>query len=165
MRDVGGVPKITGMKAHQARVKRIAGPEMVDKIGQALLVAGSVVQTEAQILITTGSVSGKGHVPSKPGEAPHNDTATLANNIEAVRIEPLKVEVSSNAPYAAALEYGTSKMAARPYMAPAVARTRHEVGALVVGAVKRVVGGARGAAEAGSVNDARRNSGGVKGRT
>jgi HK97 gp10 family phage protein len=56
-------------------------------------------------------------------------------------VGPLKVEVSSNAPYAAALEFGTSKMLPRPYMQPATSRRRREVVELVRGAVTRVTKG------------------------
>ncbi|WP_260923415.1 HK97-gp10 family putative phage morphogenesis protein [Novosphingobium sp. 9] len=49
------------------------------------------------------------------------------------------VEVSSNAPYAAPLEFGTSKMAARPYMEPAKNAKRKAVTQLVRKAVDSVV--------------------------
>jgi HK97 gp10 family phage protein len=52
---------------------------------------------------------------------------------------PLRVEVSSNAPYSAALEYGTSKMAERPFMRPAVKAKRQRVTELVGKAVNIVV--------------------------
>jgi HK97 gp10 family phage protein len=55
----------------------------------------------------------------------------------------MTVEVSANAPYAAALEFGTSKMAERPYMRPAVARKRKEAIALVRKAVRDVVVGGK----------------------
>jgi HK97 gp10 family phage protein len=139
--------KLTGAKAHAARVRKLSGPEMVAQVGAALFAAGQSIQIEAQLLITEGAVSGKGHVPSRPGEPPNQDTGVLANNIETVQIAPLRVEVSSNAPYAAALEFGTSKMADRPYMRPAVALRRDEVTADVREAVNTVLrrgGGVRG---------------------
>jgi hypothetical protein len=120
---------------------------MVKQVSAALFAGGQAIQVEAQISISEGAVSGKNHVPSKPGEPPNQDTGVLANNIETVLVEPLRVEVSSNAPYAAALEYGTTKMAARPYMSRAVARKRDEVVSLVRGGVKIIVnraGGVRG---------------------
>lgn len=112
---------------------------MERRVGQALFAGGDLIRTEAQISITAGAVSGKGHVPSRPGEPPNNDTGHLANNIEAVQVEPLVVEVSSNAPYSAPLELGTSKMAARPFMAPARDAKRKAVVDLVQQAMDSVV--------------------------
>lgn len=134
---------VTGAKAHSARLRRIAGPEMVRQVGAALFTGGQTIQDEAQLSITRGAQSGKNHVASAPGEAPNNDTGVLANNIETTRPGPLRVEVSSNAPYAAALELGTSKMIERPYMRPATAKKRNEVTDLVRAAVKKVVSGGR----------------------
>ncbi|MBM3928765.1 MAG: HK97 gp10 family phage protein, partial [Sphingomonadales bacterium] len=94
-----------------------------------------------QLSITRGAVSGRGHVASKPGEAPNADTHLLANNIETTQTGPLTVQVSSNAPYAADLENGTSKMEPRPYMAPARDKMRPEVERLVQRAVNAVVRG------------------------
>lgn len=74
----------------------------------------------------------------------------LANNIETVQVEKLKVEVSSNAPYAAALAFGTSKMAERLNLRPAVAKVRAEGGIAkeIVAAVNSVSGGGRPVSEA-----------------
>lgn len=129
-----------GRKAHVARLKRLSGPTMERPVGRALFAAGEAAQVEAQLSITRGSVSGKNHVPSRPGEPPNQDTGVLGNNIETVQKAPLLVEVSSNAPYSAALEFGTSKMAARPFMQPAADKIRPEATDLVVAAVKRAVG-------------------------
>jgi hypothetical protein len=171
------MPRITGAKQHAARVNRLAGPEMVRQVGAALFAAGKIIQTEAQISITTGAVSGKSHVASLPGEPPKNDTGLLADSIETTSVGPLLVEVSSNAPYAASLEYGSareagktsrsfagkttaygpnkvkqgpvliefgsSKVAARPYMAPAAAKKRKEVVDLIQRAVKKIVAGGK----------------------
>lgn len=128
-----------GAKAHRNRIAKLAGTEMVRGVGKALFAAGELIQVEAQISITAGAVSGKKHVPSAPGEPPNQDTGTLAGAIETNQIAPLVVEISSNAPYAAPLEFGTSKMEARPYMAPARDAKRREVTQLVRQAVDSAV--------------------------
>lgn len=132
---------LTGRKAHVARLKRLTGPAMERRLGQALFAGAELIQVEAQISITTGAISGKQHVPSAPGDAPNQDSGVLANNIEAALIDPRMAQVSSNAPYSGALEFGTSRMAARPFMAPARDKKRKEVEALVVKAVKSIVSG------------------------
>ena len=142
--SVGGdVPKITGGKAHAARLKFMTSPEAKRQVGAALFVGGQQIQVAAQISITEGAVSGKGHVPSAPGAPPNNDTAVLANNIETTQIEIDHVEVSSNAPYAAAQEFGNSRLPARPYMAPAAAAERKNVTELVRRAVAHVAKGGK----------------------
>ena len=103
--------KITGQKAHVARLKRIRGPAMVREVGKAVVAAADLIKVDAQISITTGAVSGKNHVASKPGEAPNNDTGHLANNIRTYRTGLLTSEVSSEAEYSAALEGGSERSA------------------------------------------------------
>lgn len=131
--------RMIGAKAHVARLRKLAGPDMERYVGKALFAAGEMIQVEAQIGITTGAVSGKGHVPSAPGQYPNQDTGVLGNNIETVQKEALLVEVSSNAPYSAALEFGTSRMAARPFMSTARDAKRKEAGQLVRQAVATAV--------------------------
>lgn len=128
-----------GMDAHLKRLKKLNSPAGTRLIGKALFVGGNRIQVEAQLSITSGAVSGKGHVPSKPGEPPNNDTGVLANNIETVQKGPLLVEVSSNAPYSAAQEFGTSKIAARPFMRPARDKKAPEVVELVTKAMNKIV--------------------------
>lgn len=99
--------KITGDRQVIAKL-RTMGPEVEKAVARALFVMGNEVQVEAQLSISKGSVSGKGHKPSRAGTAPNNDTGTLADSIETAVLEPLKVEVSANAPYAAIQEYGGS---------------------------------------------------------
>ncbi|RSV15814.1 HK97 gp10 family phage protein [Sphingomonas sp. ABOLF] len=129
---------MSGGKAHAARLKRLTSPEAMAAVDRALFNGGERLQSAAQASIMEGAVSGKGHVPSRPGEPPSNDTQRLHDNIETVRVEPWKVQVSSNAPYSKALEFGTSKMAERPFMRPAAAKTRKEVADLIVRAVKHI---------------------------
>jgi HK97 gp10 family phage protein len=117
------MPKVTGQRQAVAGILA-TGANGTRNVGKALFRAAEYLAVEAQNSITAGSQSGKGHVASLPGEPPNNDTSVLANNIEAVQVSNEKSVVSSDAPYAAALEFGTSKMAARPYMKPALERTK-----------------------------------------
>lgn len=129
---------LRGSKAHLARLRKLTR-DTERFVGKALFAGGESIQIEAQLSITQGAVSGKNHVPSKPGEPPNQDTGVLSGNIETVQKGPLLVEVSSNAPYSTPLEFGTSKMAARPFMRPARDKKRAEVVALVERAVSQAV--------------------------
>lgn len=127
--------KITGVEKAKRRIESLSGREKIALVGQALFDGGEAIKAEAQHLITQGATSGKNHVPSKPGEPPNEDTATLRIGIVVTQPGPLHVRVSSNAPYSGFLEFGTSKMAARPFMGPAARAKRAEVVALVRKAV------------------------------
>lgn len=134
-----GKSRLIGARAHTNRLKKLTGETMVREVGKALFAAGEMIQVEAQISITAGAVSGKNHKPSAPGQPPNNDSGVLAGNIETKQVAPLVVEVSSNAPYAAAQEFGNSRLPARPYMAPARDAKKKEVTQLVRKAVDRAV--------------------------
>ncbi|MHC5307519.1 HK97-gp10 family putative phage morphogenesis protein [Bartonella sp. LJL80] len=118
--------KIKGADRFQ---KRLRGMRDMKQVVAALYAAGQDIEIEAERSITQGSVSGKGHVPSRPGQPPNADTRYLDTNIETT-IEaqnPPTVHVTSHAPYSAALEYGTSKMAERPFLRPAVEKNRKNI--------------------------------------
>ena len=121
------------------RTIRTLPTEQQKFVSRALFAAGEMVEDAAKGSIMQGSASGKRHVPSRPGEPPMNDTGVLHNNIETVMKGPLTVEISSNAPYSRALEYGTSRMAERPFMRPALAKSRTAVGKLIDDAVAHAV--------------------------
>lgn len=137
------MPKITGDDALTKKLRRMGGSDTRRQVGAALFAGGQRIQVAAQISITTGAVSGKNHIPSAPGQPPNNDTGVLANNIETVQVAEDRVNVSSNAPYATHLEFGTSKMAERPYMRPAVAAERDNVTKLVRRALEHVANGGK----------------------
>jgi phage gpG-like protein len=65
---------------------------------------------------------GKSHQASAPGEAPAIDYGHLVNSIQVEITGPLTAIVGSNAEYAPYLEFGTSRMAARPAWIPAAER-------------------------------------------
>lgn len=132
-------------KKHLDRLERLAGTSMQREVGKAVFAAGEMVQVEAQLSITAGSVSGKGHVPSLPGQPPSNDTGVLSGNIEteltfSTDRNP-EAKVSSNAPYSTALEFGTSKMEARPFLAPARDKVKPDADRLLIRAVRKVMRG------------------------
>jgi HK97 gp10 family phage protein len=66
------------------------------------------------------------HVASAPGEAPAIDTGNLAGSINFGMQSPTMAEVTVNAEYAAYLEFGTIRMAARPYVEPALEKVRDQ---------------------------------------
>ncbi len=132
--------RVRGLDKFERRITRLR-TQAVRDISQALFRAGQNIEVTAEFLITQGSVSGAGHVPSAPGQPPNRAIGVLDGNIETIQARPYTVLVSSNAPYAAALEFGTSRMAARPYMAPAVAMKREEAGDFVRQVVRRAQNG------------------------
>lgn len=102
---------LKGARAHVKRLRALASPAMADEVEKVLFHAGELIQTEAQISITRGAVSGKNHVPSAPGQPPNQDTGVLAGNIETTRAGKLRVRVTSKAGYSSALEFGSSREA------------------------------------------------------
>ena len=63
-----------------------------------------------------GNVS---HQASAPGQAPANDLGFLASSLRITITNRNAVDLSAVAPYAVHLEYGTRRMAARPFLRPA----------------------------------------------
>jgi HK97 gp10 family phage protein len=126
-----------GSEKHAARLRRMrqGAPRAV---AAALYRAGQMIELDAERSITAGSVSGKGHIPSAPGQPPNADTRDLDSKIDTVLVSqnPPTVKVTAYSGHAVPLEYGTSKMEARPFMRPAVARNRDDVARLVQEAVK-----------------------------
>lgn len=118
----------------EARAGAAAGPE----IQAALLEAGTLVQSEAQRLVLDGPKTGRiyqkyvprrTHQASAPGEPPANDLGNLVANIVQDRADlgRGRIIIASLASYAKMLEFGTSKMAARPYLRAAMMNMRGAV--------------------------------------
>lgn len=103
------MPKVTGRGAVVGRLKSIS-KETIQEVSKALYAGGQIIEAEAKHLITQGAISGKGHVASKPYEPPNEDTGILRSHIETTQPAPLRVTVSSNAPYAVPLEKGSKRV-------------------------------------------------------
>ena len=87
--------------------------------------AAKNIETRAKIKIQsppkTGRIYRHGkveHQASAPGEAPATDTGNLVNSIASDRVRPMLHEVTVGAEYSSCLEYGTSRMAPRPFFRP-----------------------------------------------
>lgn len=129
--------RITGADKHQRRLRGMRGAAMARVVTQAVFVEAQALQVDAQLSISRGAVSGKNHVPSAPGEPPNQDSGVLADNIEANVTGVGKAETSSNAPYAAAQEFGSESqgLPERPYMRPAAARSKRRAARNIAAAV------------------------------
>lgn len=127
---------VKGTERYIRHLTRI-GPNTRRLVGQVLFVAGGIIEAEAEVSITAGSVSGAGHVPSAPGQPPNADTRQLDSGIETIKKSELAVDVVSNAPYSADLEFGNSKIAPRPFMRPATEKARPEITNLILKAARK----------------------------
>lgn len=95
--------------------------------------AGMMVRATAVQSITSGPKTGRrygAHIASAPGEAPAADTGFLHNNIFFVLdADGYGASVESRAAYSSflELEFGSSKMAARPFLQPALEENRPKI--------------------------------------
>lgn len=78
--------------------------------GRAL--AGLAFDGEAYIKQSMGTS------PSAPGDPPGVDTGKLRNSIRAAKESTFTWAISTDTEYAAHLEFGTSRMAPRPFFGP-----------------------------------------------
>lgn len=70
----------------------------------------------------------KTHIASEEGNPPAVDTGRLRNSIQMVfKNGGFTGEVSANTNYAVHLEFGTTKMGARPFMQPALEKNRRKI--------------------------------------
>ncbi len=79
----------------------------------------------------SGTVRRDGHKQSAVGEYPATDTGYLISNINVIFESNLSGRVESNADYSSHLEFGTSKMGARPFLQPSLEQTRPKVKRMV----------------------------------
>src|SRR4051794_3668243 len=119
------------LASKSALVAKIAGEELT----KALYVSAKQVEKEAKQSILEGGKSGRTykrgnviHRASAPGEAPASDTGRLVNSINTeVNKSALEAVVKAGSglvKYAKYLEFGTFKIAARPFMFPALEKSK-----------------------------------------
>jgi HK97 gp10 family phage protein len=99
--------------------------------------AANEVRNQAILGIQTTPRTGKKykrgskiHIASIPGKPPAIDTGRLVNSINYivdVYTKGYAAEVFASTKYAADLEFGTTKMAARPFMQPALESSKQKI--------------------------------------
>lgn len=81
------------------------------------------------------------HQASAPGQFPAADSGRLHQSITTATVQnddrAVVVETGANAPYAMALEFGTSKMEPRPFMTPSFQQNEAHIRGQVTQAVAR----------------------------
>lgn len=126
--------KITSTGRHDA-IRRDYEGKLRSLVGQA----ANLVRNTAVESINQGAKTGityekynprRTHTASADGEPPATDTGLLVNNIVVIMdiaAKGLTANVESRADYSAFLEFGTSKMGARPFLQPALEENRAKI--------------------------------------
>ncbi len=130
---------IKGADRHSRRLRNMRGIKTVEKIGQGVFTLAEHGRVEAQLSITKDSISGKGHIASAPGEAPNANTRELDTSIKAYKTGPVSAVYSADAAHAIPLEFGTDKMAERPFMRPSANKVRAKIKDVMGNVVKAII--------------------------
>ena len=127
--------KVTGLKKAQDAIKKLE-KNLEQPFREIILGSAQLIRGEAIKSIQTGPKSGRiyekynprrTHKSSAPGQSPASDTGNLVSQIRVRQKNPDEVVVESNALYSSFLEFGTSKMLARPFLFPATERSRPKI--------------------------------------
>ncbi len=136
--------KVSNMKKVLSQLDGLA-KDMELPFKEVVKGGGQLIRAEAIKSIQTGAKSGviyqmynprREHRASAPGQSPASDTGNLVSKIIVRQKSQDVTSVESNANYSAYLEYGTSKMEARPFMLPAFERSKKPI---VDAVFKRVI--------------------------
>ena len=124
---------MTGIKTRVTRAPKYAKVEAkYDSVVKNIIASGvqdtmNTAKTSIQQHQSKGRTYGK-HTASVAGNPPNSDTGFLANNIFMVLdADKFGGAVESRADYSGFLEFGTSKMGARPYLQPALEENRPKI--------------------------------------
>lgn len=136
------------LKGSEALRKQLAAmsSEVRAEVGKAVIGTALELQGDIKRSIQRGPASGRvyqkynprrTHQASAPGQAPMSDTGRLANSIFFDKAGELTAVVGSSIVYALHLEYGSTRMGARPFFRPAVERMRPKFQTRLEAAVRR----------------------------
>lgn len=124
--SIGIFIDIKGTEEVRKKLKRV--DDNVRKVMEKVLI-GIVVDIQSVAIKSIQKLSpGKrvgGHVTSKPGAPPNTDTGRLVQSIGFnINKATLTAVVGTGIKYGTFLEFGTSKMKARPWLGPAKNKVR-----------------------------------------
>lgn len=129
------------------RMRALTSARVLKAITATLYEGADAVRAEAHVSISRGSASGQvagskhKHVASRPGEPPHREFGDLQAGLSVDMPEPYVAQVTSNAGHSKSLEFGTSKMAARPFMRPARDKLKDKVRSNLATNINRILKG------------------------
>jgi len=96
-------------------------------LGQAVAVKAQQLRTEIVEQLSqpgTGEIYDR-HIASAPGDPPAVDSGRLRQSIVALKVDQFRWRVGTNVEYALYLEFGTRRMAPRPFLRPAAEKVRN----------------------------------------
>jgi HK97 gp10 family phage protein len=118
-----------------------------DEVAKGLYAGAQQIATDYRKSVLAGGKSGRlyrrrsiVHRASAPGEAPASDTGRLVNAIHVELESGLSAIMRVATKYAELLEFGTSKMAARPAALPAAEKNRAWIINRLAQAVQNAIG-------------------------
>ena len=138
--------KITGMK-ELAKMLRDLKPALAPEVRKAITRGTLAVHAEAVKRVQRGPASGRVYVrrgivhrASAPGQAPATDTGRLvASIVPVIDSDGFGGRVQARVLYAKFLEFGTQKMAARPFMVPSLEAKRDAIVKMLTRAAEKAV--------------------------
>ena len=126
------------VKIVKTNVKEVLQSMQGDRLGKAVMAGGFVLESAVKISMSAASHTGLvygGHRASAPGETPAVDMGVLVNSINTQLVSSSDTsafaEVGTGVEYAEWLEFGTSKMKARPFMRPAYDNNLEKIKAVI----------------------------------
>ena len=131
--------KISNLRSFNRKLNKTLDSEVVDAAKSRMQSSVRLVRKTAIESIQRGVKTGqtykkynpkREHTASAAGQPPATDTGFLVQNITTeVRSQGKKVigEIIASTPYAKALEFGTRKMAARPFLNPALRKNKKKI--------------------------------------
>ena len=122
---------ITITDNHVERLARLNPALVTPALSASLEGSAEIIAHFAAESIRDGGISGAGHIVSAPGETPNADTHDLDRSIHAGELidtgDQIQTSVIADSDHALYLELGTSRMAERPFLRPAVAQNRPDM--------------------------------------
>lgn len=113
------------------RLQRMRPAPIMAAFGEELQAGAEAIVERAQFNIRDGAISGLGHIAGLPGDFPNANTHELDESIHAGELvegtNEVRAAAIADAPYAAFVELGTSRMEPRPYMEPSTEELRPEI--------------------------------------
>ena len=110
----------------QIKVNKSELTKIINQAENLVNVGSEFMAEEMKKSISSGAKSGKrygSHTSSAPGQSPANLTGELLKSIKVQKTKGMSF-VYITAKYAQFLEFGTSKMRARPFIIPAFLKTK-----------------------------------------